>query len=193
VNGDGSYSLANLIKQDVDINGASLLVAYDDGDTGNNRDVVLFNGNDSNIDNPYDAPGWNVSLANIDYQGGTASMELGVSDGQSYMDDAVLVNGNTVAASGGIFQGLSVPNGPTADTTNGGLWDIMGWSIDPYLNIGINNVSLTTGVNSDCLSLIHATVNLPAGAAPPPIPEPATVLLLGAGIAGLAARSRRRR
>ncbi|MCJ7635524.1 hypothetical protein MUP77_24440 [Candidatus Bathyarchaeota archaeon] len=163
---DGDYALGNLIKQNVEINGASLIVFFDDGNAANNRDVVLFDGNDSNIPNIYDADGWNVTLSGINYASGTASIDLHVGDGQTYTDDALILNGNTLVAAGAIFQGVSVPNGASAAQTNGGLWDIKSYNVTADLTPGPNTLTLTTGVNSDCLSLVVAAVNLPAGAAP---------------------------
>ena len=98
VSGNGVFSLTNFLKNgndndtsnDIDINGASLIVFFDDGIADNNRDVVLFNGNDSNIDNAYDASGWNITLAGITYTSGTAQAQFHVSDGQSFPDDAVI-------------------------------------------------------------------------------------------------------
>ena len=58
---------------------------FDDGDDSNNRDVVLFHGNDSNIANPFDADGWDVTLPGINYDTGAARMELHVSDGQTFI------------------------------------------------------------------------------------------------------------
>jgi len=65
VGGNGAYSLSNFLKPDAEINGASLIVFFNDGNTANNRDVVLFDGNDANFSNPFDALGWNSSLAGI--------------------------------------------------------------------------------------------------------------------------------
>ena len=102
----------------MDINGTSLLVFYDDGNDANNRDVVLFDGNDSNVPgNGFDADGWNVSLPGINYTSGTAGMDLHVGDGQSFDDDDIILNGATTLASGpAVFQGDSVPNGASAET-----------------------------------------------------------------------------
>ena len=74
----------------INVNGASLIVFYDDGNAANNRDVVLFDGNDSNIANAFDADGWNVSLPGINYVSGTAAISMHVSDGQSFADDALV-------------------------------------------------------------------------------------------------------
>jgi hypothetical protein len=82
VSGDGTYSLAGLSPNNS--NGASLVVYYDDADTTNNRDIVTFDGNDANFPNAFDADGWDVSLSGINYTGGTASLVMGVSDGQDF-------------------------------------------------------------------------------------------------------------
>ena len=75
VSGNGTFALSNFVKNGADINGASLIVFFNDGTTANNRDVVMFDGNDSNINNPFDAPGWNITLAGINYSSGTASAQ----------------------------------------------------------------------------------------------------------------------
>ena len=164
--GNGSFSLSNFTKPDSEINGVSLLVFFNDGNNGNNRDVVLFDGNDSNINNPFDAPGWNVTLSGINYTSGTANLQLTVSDGQVFDDDAVRINGQILAPAGPIFQGNTVPNGASAVNTNGGLWDIRSFNITQFLTPGANTISVTTGVLNDCLSLVVAAIDLPAGAAP---------------------------
>ena len=172
VTGNGNYTLANFnccpspSMQNVEINGASLIVFFNDGDDSNNRDVVLFDGNDSNKENSYDADGWNVTLSGINYTSGTASIDLHVSDGQTANDDALILNGNTLVAAGAIFQGVSVPNGASAVQTGGGLWDIKSYGITAELTQGPNTLTLTTGMNHDYLSLVVAAINLPAGAAP---------------------------
>jgi hypothetical protein len=105
VKGNGSFALANFVKNAgvVDTNGVSLMVFYDDGNAANNREVVLFDGNDSNeqfAGPPADPSGWDVSLPNINYTAGAASLDLIVSDGQNgdgFDDGAVVVNGTTVA------------------------------------------------------------------------------------------------
>lgn len=192
VSGNGTYSLANFIKPNVQINGVSLVVFFDDGNGTNNRDVVLFDGNDSNIPNSFDANGWNISLSGINYASGNANIVFGVSDGQTFSDGSFLVNGNTIA-SGNVFQGDSVPNGPTAGQTNGGLWDIKSFDITSLLSPGPNTLTITHQSQSDCLSCIHVAIDLPAGAAPPiqQIPEPPSLLLLLAGLGALWQAQRR--
>ncbi len=185
VTGNGNFSVGGMATDPtvVNANGASLLVSFDDGNATNNRDVVLFDGNDSNIHNLYDADGWNVSLNGINYSGGTASIELGVSDGQEFLDDALLLNGNTLAAAGPIFQGSL--HGGTGGVSNGSLWDDKSFDIAPYLSLGNNNISMTTGSYQDALSMVYAAIVLPTGAAPTTTPEPGSLALVALGMAGL--------
>jgi len=196
VTGDGSYALADFVKDggNININGASLAVFFDDGDSTNNRDVVMFNGNDSNIDNPFDAPGWNITLADIDYTAGSASAQFHVSDGQTFPDAAVIANLTELAPAGAVFQGDTVPNG-AGGPSNGGLWDIRDFDVTSLLSPGLNDLNITSGVNSDCLSCVMIAIDLPAGAAPPPpgVPEPGSLALAGLGLFGLLASSRRRK
>ena len=103
VTGNGAYSLANFTKASAEINGASLIVFFDDGNPANNRDVVIFDGNDSNIANIYDANGWNVTLPGINYASGTANMVLHVSDGQSAGEAALVLKWHHDAGSCGAY------------------------------------------------------------------------------------------
>lgn len=195
VSGNGTYSLANFIKPNVQINGASLVVFFDDGNSSNNRDVVLFDGNDSNINNPNDAPGWNITLAGINYSGGTANAQFHVADGQTFPDDAIVVNSTTLVPSGAIFEGSNAQNGGSGFPSNGLLWDVTSFNVTSLLNPGLNTLNITTGVNSDCLACVLIAIDLPAGAAPQPgVPEPSTLALFaGAGLAGFGAQRWRRR
>jgi hypothetical protein len=170
--GNGDYALSDFGGfPTANPNGASLIVFYDDGDPDNNRDAVLFEGNDSNIPNPYDADGWNVTLAGINYTAGTVNMQLHVADGQQFSDDALILNGAVLQPSGIIFGGFSVPGDNDGPSRNGRLWDIMTWDVTAWMEPGENTLELTTGVVDDCLALVVAVVDLPAGAAPEQPPE----------------------
>ena len=164
VTGNASYSLSNFLKADADINGVSLIVFYDDGNPSNDRNVVAWNGNDSNVTlgPAYNPDGWDETISGVPYPGsGAASLDLVVSDGQTFNDDAVVVNGSTLAAAGPIFQGDAGPNGPAG---NGSLWDVKSFDITGLLTSGTNSVHLTTGVAIDYLSLVVAIADVPASA-----------------------------
>jgi hypothetical protein len=167
VSGDGTYSLSNFLKApNVDINGVSLIVFYNDGNTSNDRNVVAWNGNDSNVTPlTYATDGWDETLTNVPYPGsGSASLDLIVSDGQYvFTDDALVVNSTTIAPAGNIFDGTSTPANP-GYTTNGSLWDVESFDITPLLSAGSNSLNLTTGVSQDYLSLVVAIANVPASA-----------------------------
>jgi hypothetical protein len=166
VSGNGNYTLSNFLKGDADINGVSLIVFYDDGNSSNDRNVVAWNGNDSNIAAGADPANWNETISGVPYPGsGTASLDLVVSDGQSYPDAALVVNTQTVAAAGPIFQGDAGPNytGNPSGVT-GSLWDVKSFDITSLLTSGSNNLQLTSATSGDALSLIVAIANVPAAA-----------------------------
>ena len=166
VTGNGPYLLTGLGASSTNSNGASLVVFFNDGDPLNNRDVVMFDGNDSNISNPFDANGWNVTLSGINYTSGTGALQLHVADGQAFSDDALVLNASTLVPTGAIFEGNSVPSANNGPGTNGSLWDIKTFDVTSYLVPGPNTFVMTSGVAGDCLALVVAIVDLPAGAAP---------------------------
>jgi len=196
VTGNGAYGIANFRKSStVEINGLSLIVFYDDGNAANNVDVALFNGNDANFSNIYDALNWNASLNGINYTAGSASLTLHVSDGQNFgpNDDGTLIVNGTPLGTGGLYQGNGVQFGNGTFPNNGALWDIETFDVTSLLSPGINNLTLSQGAVGDALSLIVAQFNLPVGSAPDPdpVPAPAALGLFGIGLGLLAARRRR--
>lgn len=168
---NGIYSLSQFVKQGTNINanGASLLVFFDDGKTNNNRDIFLFEGNDSNAPNDFDALGWNAALPGVTYSTGTAFLQMHVSDGQIYSDDSVVVNGTVLQGRGSIFQGVTVASDNNGPNGWGNLWDVKTWDITRVLARGTNDLLLTHGyIQHDCISLIVAAFNLPAAGGPVP-------------------------
>jgi hypothetical protein len=166
VTGSGSYTLSGFTKPGppaVDINGVSLLVFYDDGNSSNDRNVVAWNGNDSNQSDG----AWNETIPGVPYPGsGSASLDLIVGDGQSYNDGKVDVNGTTIANAGPVFQGLVGPNysGNPSGVT-GSLWDMNSYVITSLLTQGSNNLHITSPLATpgpaDCLSLVVAIADVP--------------------------------
>lgn len=193
VTGNGNYALSGFTKTDAEINGASLIVFYNDGNAANNRDVVLFNGNDANFNNIYDADGWNSTLAGINYSGGTAAISFHVSDGQNFgaNDDGTLLLNGVTLASGGIFQGASTPFS-TGGVSNGKLWDIRTFDVTSFLQPGLNSLNIQMASVQDALSEVVVAIDLPVGSAPV-VPEPATYALMAFGLAGIGLAARRRR
>jgi hypothetical protein len=163
VTGDGTYSLSNFRKSaDVEINGVALIVFFNDGNTANDRNVVLWNGNDSNILSSFDPAGWDDTLTGVPYPGsGSASLDFVVSDGQIFEDDALILNGSVLVPTGAIFQGETT-GGPF--DAGGSLWDVKSFDMTSFLSAGSNDLHLTTGVTSDCLSLVVFAANVPASA-----------------------------
>lgn len=162
VSGNGPYSLANFTKPDADINGVALIVFYNNGDTADDRNVVLFNGNDSNFASTFDPQGWDETIPNVPYPGsGSASLDFVVSDGQTFNDDDLLLNGQSFVAGPAIFQGDTAGG---SFNSNGSLWDVKSFDITSFLTQPSNNLHLTTGLVSDCLSLVVAAANVPASA-----------------------------
>jgi len=167
-------SLGQLRCHVQEVNGASLLVAYDDGNPANNRDVMIFEGNDASETNAYDPTGWNDRLDNIRYTGGEVQLGLHVSDGQSILDDTnafdgeFRINGIVRYPVGPNFEGNTTPRSiGGAAPTNSSLWDIRTEDVTSLLTPGLNAMDLTLTGSGDCLSLVLATVSLPAGSALP--------------------------
>jgi hypothetical protein len=171
VTGNGTYSLSNFMKANADINGASLIVFYNDGNSSNDRNFYAWNGNDSNIAFGTDPGGWNETISGVQYPGsGSAFLDTIVSDGQTFDDPALVLNGdNTLAPDGPIFQGVSVP----PSVSGGNLWDVESFDMTSFLTTGSNTLNVTSADPNtlgsppntdqwDCLSLVVAAANVPA-------------------------------
>lgn len=166
--GNGAYPLAGFGSGagGINSNGASLIVFFKDADNTNNRDVVIFDGNDSNMPNTYDNDGWNISLPGINYSTGPVTMELHVADGQEWLDAPLVLDALILDPGPQIFPGTTVPSDNNGPTGNGSLWDIVGYDVTSWLSLGPNTLTMTTGQLSDCLSAHVVLFDLPAGAAP---------------------------
>lgn len=156
VTGDGTYSLANFVKADADINGVALIVF-----TAGDRNVGLWNGNDSNCDFSNQASTWDETITGVPYPGsGSASLDFVVGDGQTPDDGTLAVNG-TAIASGGIFSG---DTGPPTNASGTSLWDVKSLDLTSALSSGSNDLHLTDTGTNDCLSLVVAAADVPVSA-----------------------------
>jgi hypothetical protein len=171
VTGNGTYTLANFRKAGAgppiaDINGVSLLVFFNDGNTANNVDVYLFDGNDSNVPSDFDGAGWDRTLGGINVPvGRIVRLELHVADGQDFTpatnddDGEILLNGTQFRPPADWFSGTLVP-GPNV-AGNGNLWDIRSFIPvgSPFVTFGTTNtLQLTSPAVNDALGLVVAVV-----------------------------------
>lgn len=167
VTGNGTYSLSDFRKTDetgtvADINGVALVVFYDDGNTSDDRNVVLWNGNDSNNSDGV----WDESISAVPYPGsGSASLDLVVGDGQSFSDGDLSVNDVVVGSGPALFQGDTGPNySGNPEGITGSLWDVKSFDITSLLTGASNDLHLTSPAAGDALSLVVAIANTPASA-----------------------------
>ena len=108
-----------------------------------------------------------VSLGNSDSVVSTKPKGNGLNQRFPYFLDGLLrINGATLLPAGDNFAGLTTPRS-VGGPTNGALWDIRTEDITSLLAAGTNALDLTLSGSDDCLSLVVATVNLPAGSALP--------------------------
>ncbi len=144
-------------------NGASVVVFYDDGNSHNNRDVVIFDGNECNFEfegvpgipeAPRDPMDWSVKLEGVNYFKENAFLQLHVSGGSSSNDGEIIVWPMSMISRPDIFSGTSVPGG--------GRWDILDVEINSILSPGLNNVELFSPLEADRINLIVALYDLPA-------------------------------
>ena len=176
-NGNGTYSLSGF--GDMNPNGASLIIFFNDGNDANNRDVEIFEGNDSNVGlnspelYPLDPGGWEVNFTGFTYNSGSANIQMHVAEGHSGQEnwDGVLwINNQDLVPWGHhLFDGNSVP-----PAINNGLWDIRTFNVSSFLTPGLNTLTLAAGslgVNTiygnDYLGLIVALLDVPASTTPP--------------------------
>jgi len=180
VTGNGAFLVAGLSSSATEhANGLSLVVFFNDGNATNNRDVVLFEGNDSiyNVFFPYpgEDEGWHDTLAGIAYTSGSASLQLHVADGQPFGDHTLSLTGGlgapmAIPDTATLYDGISVPSdGQERANAGSGMWDIHSFDITSTLGVGTNTLNLDADSGNDCLGLVLAAIDLPAGAAPPEI------------------------
>jgi len=189
VTANGNYDLTGLSAgASYNSNGASLVVIFNDGNDTNNRDLVFYTGNDSNIAGgfPGEDDGWHSSLTGINYGGGPVGAQIHLADGQDFsagIDDGDLefstVNGTyRIVDSNGLYEGISLPTAGTSRASNGELWDTHTFDITTAfggvpglvtLNIdGLGNTNPLPGSlpATDCLGLVLMLLDLEPFTAP---------------------------
>ena len=175
VTGNGSYAISGLNAQvNHNGNGASLVVLFNDANDANNRDLVFFEGNDSDIIMfafPGESPGWHATLPNIDYNGGSVFAQIHASDGQSFTDGPIQFVGAstvTIEDDSTLWDGHSLPNAGASRAGTDGLWDIHTFDITAAFGApGVQTITFDGMLtSSDCHSLVVLMLDLGAGSAP---------------------------
>ncbi len=173
VTGDGNFALSGLAGgANEHANGASLAVFYNDADSTNNRDFVVYTGNDSITDGSGfgDPDGWHAVLPGINYTGGAVSATMHIADGQSAGDMPLSFSTAgglvTIADTSTLYDGLSVPSGGVQRQGNN-LYDVHRFDITPAFGAnGTKTLTVDAPVGGDCLALVNMTVSLKPGDAP---------------------------
>ncbi|HYC00694.1 MAG TPA: hypothetical protein VEC57_16280 [Candidatus Limnocylindrales bacterium] len=175
VDGNGTYTFLPELKTGHDTNGATLVVLFNDGNGSNNRDLVFFEGNDSDAGGSVGDPtGWQATLNDINYGGGSVLAQLHVADGQAFGpgdDNPVTFTSAegmvTINDTANLFDGNSVPDAGNDRASNGSLWDLHTFDITGAFNEpGTYSLSLAQTYINDCHSLVVTMIDLAAGAAP---------------------------
>jgi hypothetical protein len=181
ITGNGDYTIRGfalpLTPDWNQVQGASLVIIFDDGNPANNVDVAIYNGCDENsLKTTYDPAGWYLNISGVQYaQGDSVQLELHVSDGQWFYNErplflnSQLLFGEDDADGSDIFSG-SAPGPLEFDYTfyKGSLWDARSFEIGPFLVDGIaNNLTLTTGYIDENISLILTLIKTKVGGLQP--------------------------
>jgi hypothetical protein len=201
VTGNGSYALSGFQNfpgpfPDAVIDGAGLIVFYDDPNQLDRRDIYLFDGNLSNYEATGTAissyTGWDFTVPNaIPYASGAVNMTMFVADGQGPCslcgDGALRINGELLE-SGDVFRGES-PLAPGASAPLGNLWDVRSYEVSSYFSASSNLPRITLNgtppLDADALSLVMLAYDVSATSS---VPEPSAVLPLGIGLGWLVRR-----
>lgn len=177
VSGNGSYEISGLnATTGHNGNGASLIVLFNDASSANDRDLVFFEGNDSDSIQigfpPGDAVGWAATLSGINYTGGSVFAQLHVADGQSAGDGTLTFTSTgtpvTIFDTGQLWDGNSVPNAGFSRAGLDGLWDIHKFDITATMGSPGSKTIDVSGMfaTGDCHGLIVLMLDLAAGSAP---------------------------
>lgn len=179
VSGNGAYLIAGLSAPGHNANGASLVVIFNDGNPANNRDLVFFEGNDSNIPAgfPGETNGWHATLAPITFSSGATFAQVHLADGQgpgdntlTFSSDAAVVVPDTASR----YDGNSLPSAGTSRSAIGDLWDIHTFDISGvFTSAGMKTLQIDGQEPADdCLGLALLLLDLEPGTAPPEDDDP---------------------
>ena len=176
VRGNGTYALTGLARNAGDsANGASMIVAFDDGIAANNRDYVIFAGNDSShFDSafPSDAAGWNAVLEGIEYRGGVVRASVHAADGQPFGDSTLTFQTASgtlaIADTTSLWDGVSLRNEGSSRASGQGMYDLHSFDITPAFGGAQGPVTLraTMPAGGDCLAMTSMVFDLEPGAGP---------------------------
>jgi len=190
--GNGKYRLTGLGAHG-DANGASLVVTFKDGKRSNNQDLYLYYGNDTDAGGyPGEDNFWNDPLTQIDYQGGPATLQLAVADGQDFGnpdDGSVTVTGGAgiatfddIQANHWLWDGTTVPNahhsraGSIAGSGGGSLYDLETYDVTSvFTPSAVQTVTIAAPLTNDCHSLTMAALSVKATGHQPPAPRTVSV------------------
>jgi hypothetical protein len=195
VTGNGAYLLEGLSNgRGHNCNGASLVVLFNDGVPGNNRDLVFFEGNDSNYPSgfPGEDDGWHATLNGIEYRGGQVFAQLHLGDGQDASDNSLTFTSGvpsvTIPDSSSLYDGNTVPTAGTSRHPVGQMWDIHTLDITGAFGApGTYTLNMDGQLPvSDCLGLVALIMDLEPGSAPssfdhPPTPDCGSTLSVTEG------------
>ena len=153
----------------------SLVVLYEDADLSNDRDLYLFQGNDSDRAfpdppaTPIEPADWNVIISSVNYGGsGAATLELHVSDGSdgavfgdSSDDGPVKLNNSLIAG-----EGTAV----TFDGVPGSVFHIPQGTVETFEPTGDKNLRVLVTYSPGGIENFFAEAGEPAQSyeLPPP-------------------------
>jgi hypothetical protein len=188
VTGNGTYAVANLANggAEMDADGASLIVFYDDSNAANDRDVALFEGNDANyaFGYPGETDGWQLTLPNIHYTTGIASASFHASGGShgamgpdedlvfTATPDSGGTNPLTIEDTGLLWDGRSLPAHRPGPFGLGDSYDMHRFDITALFNSvpATYTVNLDTNfddvIEGNCKKIALAILAFKAGALP---------------------------
>ncbi|HXC51117.1 MAG TPA: hypothetical protein VN634_09560 [Candidatus Limnocylindrales bacterium] len=175
VAGNGDYTISGLNGGTNHFgNGASLIVLFNDNIDANDRDLVFFEGNDSDFIQfafPGETAGWHATLPGIDYTGGSVFAQIHASDGQSFGDGPITFTGASAVTfqdTATLWDGHSLPNAGSGRAGADGLWDIHTFDITAAFGApGIQTINFDgMEPTADCHSLVVMMLDLGAGSAP---------------------------